>query len=470
MTGTLDFHDDDPRVRRLNAAAVRTKSQGGEHVVYWCQMQRRPKDNAALAYAIGEANRLGVPCVVYEALRPDYPYASDRLHAFVLEAVDGMRAALEARGLAYAFFLPRARGESRGVLAKIAARAAMIVTDDYPTFVVARHLEKAAELVDCALVAVDDCAVLPMALFPHEEYAARTIRPKVLKARAEWLRPIHEPAPKHRAKARIEWPFDPLKDGASADVGALLAACEIDHDVTPVSREFPGGAAAADTRLRDFVRKKLSGYIVDRNEPSRDATSHLSPYLHWGMVSARAVGLAVQAAGEDGGVREQADSFLEQLLVRRGVAFNFARHNPQHTTFAGIPDWAKKTLAEHAKDKRPELVTFEAMERGETPDPLWNAAQRELLRRGIIQNYPRMLWGKIPLLWSSPEEAHRRITVLNDKYALDGRDPDGYTNIAWCFGKHDRPWPERAIYGKVRTMTSRSAMSKLDFDDYVRAR
>jgi deoxyribodipyrimidine photo-lyase len=466
MSETIRFTDEDPRVRRLNAARVRTKSEGGEHVVYWCQMQRRPEDNAALAYAIEEANRLGVPCVVYEAIRPDYPYASDRLHAFVLEGIADMRAGLEARGVGYAFFLPRKKGDSRGVLKKLAARAALIVTDDYPTFVVATHLEKAAGIVDCALVAVDDCAVLPMALFPHEEYAARTIRPKVLRAQAEWLRPLHEPRVKHAATARLEWPFEPMP--ANADVAELLASCAIDHAVTPVTGEFPGGATAAHARLSGFVRRKLPGYIVDRNEPSRDGTSHLSPYLHWGMISARAVALAVDEAGRDAGVREQADSFLEQLLVRRGLAFNFARHNPQHATYAGIPDWAKKTLAEHAHDKRPELVPFEAMERAETPDPLWNASQRELLRRGIIQNYPRMLWGKIPMLWSSPEEAHRRVTVLNDKYALDGRDPDGYTNIAWCFGKHDRPWPERAIYGKVRTMTTRSAMSKLDFDDYVR--
>ena len=468
-TKRLEFVPDDVRVRRLNAEGERPAAKGGECVVYWCQMQRRPDDNAALDYAILQANRLGVPCVVYEALRSDYPFASDRLHTFVVEGVEDMRAGCEARGLLYAFFLPKTPAEARGVVRKLAKRAALVVTDDYPTFVVADHLERAGAALDCPLIAVDDCAGVPMGLFPHAEFAARTLRPKLLRVRDEWLHPLQEAKPKVAAPKRFEWPFDPLKKGSNVQKAVL--DCEIDHSVAPVSDEFPGSVEAGKKRLAAFVKKKLSGYVVDRNEPDRDGTSHLSPYLHWGRVSARAVALAVKDEGYERGLTAETDGFLEQLLVRRGLAFNYARHQPLHRTFEGLPTWAKKTLDEHAHDARPADVTLGQMEKGHTPDELWNAAQRELLRRGIIQNYPRMLWGKIPMLWTkSAKEAHERIVYLNDKYAIDGRDPDGYSNINWCFGLHDRPWPERAIYGKVRTMTSKSARSKLDFEAYIAQR
>lgn len=457
--------ESDPRLRVL--ASPRAVARP-EFVLYWCQAFRRPTDNLALAYAIDQANARGLPCVVYEAIRPDYPFASDRFHTFVLEGARAMAAALAKRGLFYAFFLPKTPDEARGVVSELSRRAALVVSDDNPTFIDG-HNRAAAKRMHAPFVVVDDNTPVPLALFPKQEFAARTIRPKVHKILAEYLKPFREPAPRVLAPPSLALPFD-VVDFSKADVPALVAACAIDHAVPPVS-EFPGGAPAAEKRLASFLKEKLRAYADDRNEPSRDATSHLSPYLHFGMISARRVALAAQAAAAESGARIPAasiDGFIEQLVVRRTLAFNFARSNPAHASYDALPDWAKKDLAAHEKDPR-RTVSMEDLEAARSPDEVWNAAQLELRHRGIIHNYLRMLWGKLVLTWTrSPRDAHARIVHLNDKYALDGRDPDGYTNIGWCFGLHDRPWPEHAIFGKVRTMTSRSAQSKLDLDAYLR--
>jgi deoxyribodipyrimidine photo-lyase len=318
--------------------------------------------------------------------------------------------------------------------------------------------------VTCAYFVVDDCAGVPLSLFPKEELAARTLRPKLLRVRDAWLAPIDDPDPRVEAK-RLDLPFAPVDLGAP-DIPSLVASCAIDHDVAPVA-EHPGGTKAAEARLRAFLRHRLAGYVVDRNEPSRDATTHLSPYLHFGAISARRVALAVREAAEDGHA-EAGEALLEQLLVRRGLAYNFARYNPHPSSYASIPAWAKQTLAAHARDPRPAELTLDELTDARSPDELWNAAQLELRARGVIHNYARMLWGKLVLTWMKrPEDAFAALVHLNDRFALDGRDPDGWASIGWCFGLHDRPWPERAIFGKVRCMTSRSARSKLDLEDYI---
>jgi deoxyribodipyrimidine photo-lyase len=461
MSDALRFTADDLRLRRLNQAPA---DASGEFVLYWCMAYRRGSDNAALAYAIERANELGLPCVVYESIRPDHPYASDRLHTFALECARDTAAALAERGILHAFFLPGTASEAKGVVRKLAQRAAMVVSDDAPGSIFEAQHTAVARAIDRAYVVVDDACGVPMALFPKLEVAARTLRPKLLRVRDAWVRPLHEPRPKVAAP-RVAWPFDPV-DLQRADVARLVAACAIDHDVAPVE-ETPGGSVAAETRLARFVRDRLAGYATDRNDPSRDATTGLSAYLHWGAVSARRVALSVRAEAEDRGAKEAGDALLEQLLVRRGLAYNFAARSKDPTSYDAMPGWAKETLATHGADKRT-LVSPEDLEGARSPDELWNAAQLELRARGVIHNYARMLWGKLVLPWMpSPRAAHALLIGLNDKYALDGRDPDGWANIGWCFGLHDRPWPERPVYGTVRTMTSRSARSKLDFESYL---
>ena len=458
MTATSD-----PRVRVLNDAGIR---RGADYVLYWCQSARRPRDNLALETALAHADALSLPCLFYEAIRADYPYASDRFHTFVLEGAKDTARALRARGVAYAFFLPRTKDEARGVVAKLAERAAIVVTDDAPTFI-ADHAARAARRVGCRLVAVDDNAVVPLALFPKQEHAARTIRPKMHKVLDAWLVPLDERAPKKAPRARLDLPFDPV-DVERADVPSLVAACAIDHGVFPV-RETRGGAEAAEERLQRFISRRLTAYGADKNDPARDATSQLSPYLHFGMISARRVALAVrEAAADHAGAAEGAATYLEQLVIRRGLAFNFAARQPKHASYDAVPDWAKATLKAHERDARPAILSIDELEDARSPDPIWNAAQLELRARGVIHGYLRMLWAKLVLTWTrTPREAFDALVRMNDRYALDGRDPDGYANIAWCFGLHDRPWPERPIFGTVRSMTSRSTASKMDLEGYV---
>jgi deoxyribodipyrimidine photo-lyase len=456
---SLAFGPADPRIRLLNDKAVASR---GDFVLYWTQVFRRGRDNAALAYAVERANELGVPCVVYESLRPDYPHASDRIHRFVLEGARDTAAALEARGIAHAFFLPRTTAEARGVVAKLAARARLVVSDDFPSFVVPAHNAAAAARAPCAFVVVDDCCVVPMALLAKPEIGARTIRPKVERALGDWLRPIADPAPAVRPPRRLDLPFDAV-DLARADLGALVASCDIDHAV-PAVDETPGGSREAKRRLDAFVRGPLASYDVDRNDPSRDAASGISPYLHFGMLSARAAALEVRTAGDGAAV----GAFLEQLLVRRALSFNFARAYPDHAKWSALPAWARATLEEHARDPRYAELSLADLEAARSPDALWNATMNELRARGVVQSYARMLWGKLPLLWMRrPERAHAAMVHLNDKWALDGRDPNGYANVSWCFGLHDRPWPERAVFGTVRAMTTASARKKLDFEGYI---
>ncbi len=267
------------------------------------------------------------------------------------------------------------------------------------------------------------------------------------------------------APLRLDLPFDSVHL-ERARIPGLVAACAIDHSVPPV-QELPGGAVAARARATAFVTRKLDSYAVDRHDPSREGTSGLSPYLRFGAISARQVALlardAVEVRGEEGRA-----AFLEQLVVRRLLAFAFARNNPRHREYDAIPAWARKTLAEHASDRRPEVATLEDLVDARSPDQLWNAAQIELRARGTIQGYARMLWGKLPLAWmKEPADVHAALVHMNDRFALDGRDPDGYANIGWCFGLHDRPWPSRPVFGAVRAMSSKSARGKLDFEGYI---
>jgi deoxyribodipyrimidine photo-lyase len=461
MSEPLRFAPDDPRVRRLNDRAI-VAGPRGEYVLYWMQMYRRAEDNAALAYAVDRANELGVPCLVYEGLRPDHPHASDRLHTFVLQGARDTAASLTTRGVRHVFFLPRTAGEARGVVAELAARACLVVSDDFPSFVVPGHHAAAAARAPCAYLVVDDCAVVPMALFGKPEVGARTLRPKLQRELEAWLRPLHEPRPRVAPPSRLDLPFEPL-DLAHADVAARVASCAVDHAV-PAVPELPGGTREAERRLQAFVRGRLASYDVDRQDPSREGTSGLSAYLHFGMVSARRVALEAGAWGHGAAL----ETFLEQLLVRRGLAFHFARTRVDHASYTALPAWARATLEQHAADRRAVELSLEDLEQGRTPDPLWNAAMGELRARGTIQPYARMIWGKLPLAWMArPADAHAALVHLNDKWALDGRDPDGYANVSWCFGLHDRPWPRRPIFGAVRSMTSASAQRKLDFEDYV---
>jgi deoxyribodipyrimidine photo-lyase len=448
------------RVTKLNDQPERP---GGRWVLYWAQMNRRAEANHALAFAAELANCFDLPLLVYEGLTCSYPYANDRLHTFILEGVPEMARRLAELGAGYVFYLRRRHSDPDDILYRLAAEAAAVVTDDYPTFIARRHNASVPRKIGVAYYAVDSSCVVPMNRHPRREYAAYTIRPKIRKALAECL----VPAPEVRLRRRWDLPVpafhtevDPRK------IPELVASCEIDHSVKP-STAFGGGRAEALKRLERFLEHHLRDYGRLRNEPAANATSRLSPYLHFGRISSLEVALAASGYGRAHGIATE--EFLEELIVRRELAFNFARHTDDYQSLAVLPDWARRTLERHARDRRDPAYSREQFERAATHDELWNAAQKELLLRGVIHGYYRMYWGKKIIEWSpTHEEALATMIYLHDRYALDGRDPNTYTNILWCFGLHDRPWGERPIFGSVRYMSLEGMRRKTNVAAYVR--
>ena len=432
-------------------------------MLYWAQMNRRVDSNHALAYAAEMANAAGLPVLYYEGLTCSYPYASDRFHSFILEGVPDTASRLRELGIGYVFHLRRKRSDPDDAFYRLAKDAAAIVTDDYPTFIARSNNGRVPGKLKIPYYAVDSSCIVPMRQFKKREYAAYTIRPKIRKLLAQYL----TPAPAIVVSRKFRGKPDGLHTRVTrSNISELVASCEVDHSVRPPV-EFPGGAAAAKKRLDQFLEYRLHRYSGFHNEPSAKATSGLSPYLHFGQISSLEVALAVQDHAREHQLI--ADEFLEELIIRRELAFNFACFTDNQESLDALPDWARKTLAKHARDKRDPVYTQDQFECGETHDPLWNAAQKELLCTGKIQGYYRMYWGKKIIEWSAaPDEALATMIHLNDRYALDGRDPNTYTNILWCFGLHDRPWVERPIFGQVRYMSYDGMRRKTDVDAYVR--
>jgi deoxyribodipyrimidine photo-lyase len=448
------------RVRQLNQQPIR---EGAAYVLYWAQMNRRVNSNHALHFAVDLANRLSLPVLYYEGLTCSYPYANDRLHTFILEGVPDTARQLERLGIGYAFYLRKRHSDPNDILYRLARSAAAVVTDDYPTFIAARHNARVPQRIGVAYYAVDASCVVPMNLIGKREHAAYTIRPKIQKLLPTHLKPLPALKVRHRYQAQPPGFHTVVTPG---NISTLTAACEIDHGVPP-SITFRGGSAAAKRHLSHFLENNLRRYAKEKNEPAAHATSKLSPYLHFGHISSLDVALQVQEAARENGW--MAESFLEELIVRRELAFNFARWGGETDTFASIPDWARESLRAHAKDPQTHVYTTEQFERAATADPLWNATQKELLLRGKIHGYYRMYWGKKMVEWSaSYEEALDAMIRLHDRYALDGRDPCTYTNILWCFGLHDRPWPERPVFGKLRSMTFEGMKRKTNVAAYLR--
>jgi len=451
--------------QRLFLPQDRAPRHGGEFVLYWMQATHRADWNLALEFAIEQANALGVPVLVYHGLRHDYPWASDRFHAFILEGVVDLHAGFEGRGIQYAFYLDQRQREAplpASPLLQLADRAALVVTDFNPTFIFPRQLKALRAKTATPVIAVDACGVVPLKAVSRQHSTARGIRTELMAALPHQLWPIASGEPATRRT--IELPFEPTRPSRE-DIASLVAACDIDHDVPP-SRAFTGGTEAARTRLRAFLETGLPRYADARNDPNEpDATSRLSPYLHFGHISVQEVLLAARAAGPS----EQYRKFLDETLVWRELSHNFCLHEPRHRTIEGVPAWAREQLAAHESDPRPALYTDAELEQARTGDELWNAAQRAYLRDGFMHNYLRMLWAKAVLAWTpNAAECLRVLEHLNNKYSLDGRDPNSYGGIMWTFGKFDRPFYRRPIYGTVRYQSLKAAGDKFDVPRYVR--
>ena len=447
------------RVRKLNEAAIRTR---GRYVLYWAQMNRRVESNHALAHAATLANELGLPLLFYEGLTCTYPNANDRLHTFLLEAVPETERRATRAGIGYVFYLRRRRCDPNDILYHLAEEAAAVVTDDYPLFIAAEHNQRVPDRIGVAYFVVDGSCVVPMNSFGKREYAAYTIRPKIRKLLAQHLAPMSP----IRLKTPWKGPKSPFHTQVTIrKISELVAASQIDHTVPP-SRTIRGGRSASEKRLRHFLRHSLRRYAREKNEPSARATSGLSPYLHFGHISSLEV--ALEARKYAARHKLVADEFLEELIVRRELAFNFARFC-NRPSLSDLPDWAQANLKRHARDRRSYEYSHDQFERAQTHDALWNAAQQQMLLEGHIHGYYRMYWGKKIIEWSPTfQDAFDIMVRIHDRYALDGRDPNTYANILWCFGLHDRPWPERPIFGTMRYMSLQGMARKTKIDDYIR--
>ena len=448
------------RVTKLNNSNENTK---GRYVLYWMQMYKRANHNYALNLAIQMANERQLPLVVYEGLKFYYPWASDRIHTFILEGVAEKYEEFAERGIRYVFYLQRNKQDPKNTVARLAREAALLVTDDYPCFIIPQHNARIAEL-KLPVYAVDANGMVPLSALPKEEYAAYTIRPKINRLLPDVPRSIVTP---HVDVQKPALEVDCPQTIISADnIADLVSQCDIDHTVKP-SPLYHGGTKAGRKRLSHFVRGILPYYDKTRSEPSFDGSSRLSPYLHFGFLSIQEIVHAVERANAP---KPAKDAFLEEVIVRRELSFNLTRHNPNYDSLKALPDWALQTMRDHADDPRPELQEEETIEAGETYDELWNAAQRELVTTGLLHNYVRMLWGKKLIEWQRTYEmAFELLVHLNNKYALDGRDPNSYAGILWCFGKHDRPWFDREIFGTIRYMTSNSMAKKFRAKAYIQS-
>jgi deoxyribodipyrimidine photo-lyase len=449
---TIEQLADDPRVTVRRAGSP---SGEGRCVVYWMQRAQRGIDNPALDVAVEAANALGQPVVVFFAPVPFYPHANLRHYRFLAEGIPDIADALQKRNVG---FVLRRFPEHSLIKFCEEVRPSLVVGDENPLRETEHWRQVAARELKVPLWTVDADVIVPSKLLEKAQYAAHVIRPRLQLRLSQFLVQPRNP------KARVAWK-------RPAGLQSLLPQFDvtegwkIDRSVQPVSA-FHGGTREAMRRLHEFVSKKLKRYSQLRNHPETDGTSDLSPYLHFGHVGPLTVALAVQEADAP---RADKERFLDQLITWRELSINLARFNPNYDNFECGEPWAHRTLAEHAKDPRPVLYTAKQLENAETHDPLWNAAQMQMVNLGWMHNYVRMYWAKKILEWSrSPGEAHQVAVGLNDKYFLDGRDPNGYAGIAWAIvGKFDRPWFERPIFGLIRYMSGESTGKKFDSKKYI---
>jgi deoxyribodipyrimidine photo-lyase len=477
------------RVRAANQAPILPDRK---YVLYWMIAARRSSWNFALDRAIGYARTLSKPLIVFEPLECDYPWASDRLHRFVTDGMADNAAAFAKSPITYFPYVEAQPGDGGGLLEALAARACVVLTDDFPCSFLPRLVASAAVRLDVRLEAVDSNGLLPLAATDRAFITAASFRRFVQKTLPEQLNVIPEAAP--LARLRLEtltsiprtitsrWPAASrrLLDGDAA----AFARLPIDHGVPAVSMR--GGSTSGRQALEHFVDRRLSGYAELQSEPESNQTSRLSPYLHFGHVSAHQVFDSVmgregwsrrRVAGRPAvgaregwwGVSASAERFLDQFVVWRELGYNMCARRPDdYDRYASLPEWARATLETHKRDRRPYRYDLETLECGATHDRLWNAAQGQLRREGWMHNYLRMLWGKKILEWSTtPQQALDRMIAIMNRWSIDGRDPNSYSGYFWTLGRYDRPWPERDIFGVVRYMSSANTARKFSVKNYI---
>jgi deoxyribodipyrimidine photo-lyase len=445
-------------MEKMNEKRVRILKEGtaGEGpVAFWMSRDQRAEDNWGLIFAKRQAEERGVALVVVFCLVDDFLGAALRHYDFMLKGLKETAADLLKKNIP--FFLLRGQpGEAIPAFCEEHG-VGTLVTDFDPLRIKRAWKKEVAERIAVPFYEVDAHNIVPCWLASvKEEYGAYTIRPKLHRQLGEFL----EDFPRLK-KHSIAW----SGKVPAIDWNAVLAGLKVDRTVEAVDWLEPG-MKAGKKMLARFIDEKLAEYNTARNDPTVDGLSNLSPYLHFGQISPQRVAWEIQNCKATLAVKEV---FLDQLITWRELSDNFCFYNENYDNTGCFANWAKETLDRHRKDRRVPAYDFDTLEKAETHDELWNAAQLEMVRRGKMHGYMRMYWAKKILEWTaSPEEAVRTAIYLNDKYEIDGRDPNGYANIAWSIGGvHDHGWRERPIFGKIRYMSYNGAKSKFDIEAYI---
>lgn len=463
MTDVTKFFADDERVQVYRPGLC---APDGKYVLYWMQRSQRGHDNQALNAAIALGNALKLPVIVLFVIT-DYPAANLRHYTFMLEGIEVAAEALKKRGTP----LLIRRGKPSEEVVKLAAelRVAAVISDEAELRTPRSWRAEVKQYLEVPFACVDADVVVPSKFFPKEEWAARTLRPKIQRLIPTYLQPIVDVKVEHLLHNA------PVDAGNTDNPLSYLDSLNIDRGVAP-SPQFHGGQDEGKRRIEEFIKQRLPGYAERRNLPEVSETSELSAYLHFGHISVQQFAWDIEQYVPESTGSAEIDAtggrtaYLEELLVRRELAINFALRNPHYDSLEGCPDWGKKTLEKHKHDPRAWTYTREELEQARTHDELWNASQREMTLTGRMHGYMRMYWAKKILEWTeTPEEAYADALYLNDKYEIDGRDANGYTGVAWAIGgKHDRPWaPERPIFGLVRYMALSGMQRKMDTRAYI---
>jgi deoxyribodipyrimidine photo-lyase len=437
------------RIKALNRETVRA----GHYILYWMQAAQRVEYNHALEYAIERANNLSKPLVVLFGLTDKYPEANLRHYTFMLQGLRQTKNALGARGIQLVVW----RKSPELAVKAFAEKAALVVVDGGQLRIQRRWRNKAAISIECPLYEVETNLIVPVEeASVKEDFSAGTFRPRITKKLGYYLAPLKHKKPKVDSLGLKFESFD------ISNLETAISQLNIDRSV-PAVNWLRGGTDQAKRHLRNFLNSKLDYYPEKRNDPGLDYVSHMSPYLHFGQISALYIALQVMKTKSPG-----CQAYLEELIVRRELSHNFVFYNNKYDTFEALPPWAERTLNLHRKDERVYVYSQKQFEKALTHDPYWNAAQQEMVITGKMHGYMRMYWGKKILEWSMNPEAGVKIALyLNNKYELDGRDANGFAGVAWCFGKHDRAWGERRVFGKIRYMNEAGLKRKFDPDKYV---
>lgn len=437
------------RIKKLN----RVDDSSRDFIVYWMQQSQRTYYNHALEYAIEVANKKNKPLVVYFGITHKFPEANNRHYQFMLQGLKQVQENLSKKNIQLVI---SKQHPVKGII-DLSKEAAVVVVDRGYLRIQKEWRKSAADRIHCPCIQIESDVIVPVEIASDkEEYAAYTLRPKINRLLPRFLTSIAE----HKLNnASLDFSFSSVD---ITDIESFLSKEDIDTSVSSISH-FIGGENNAMKMFNHFLKHHIQEYDEKRNDPSQQVTSQMSPYLHFGNISPLFIALQVKNKRP-----QYADGFLEELIVRRELSMNFVHYSQQYDALSCLPQWAFDSLKKHEKDKRDQLYSKEELEHASTDDNYWNAAQNEMRYTGKMHGYMRMYWGKKIIEWTkTPAEAFEIALYLNNKYELDGRDPNGYAGVAWCFGKHDRAWKEREIFGKIRYMNKAGLRRKVNMKGYI---